>query len=98
MHRGKVVIIGAGMVGATCAYTLIHSGIFSELAIIDVNKDKAEGDALDMSHGAAFVKPVKVTAGDYSQCKDADLIIIAEVQIRKREKPELTCSREMQPF
>ena len=77
MHRGKVVIIGAGMVGSTCAYTLIHSGIFSELAIIDVNKDKAEGDALDMSHGAAFVKPVKVTAGDYSQCKDADLIIIA---------------------
>ena len=77
MHRGKLVVIGAGYVGATCAFTLMHSGIFSEIAIIDVNKDKAEGDALDMSHGAAFVKPVKVFAGSYSDCSDADMIIIS---------------------
>ena len=76
MHRGKVVIVGAGYVGSTCAFTLMHSGIFSDIAIIDINKDKAEGDALDMSHGAAFVKAVKVTAGDYSECRDADMIII----------------------
>lgn len=77
MHRGKLVVIGAGYVGSTCAYTLMHSGIFSEIAIIDVNKDKAEGDALDMSHGAAFVKPVKVYSGTYSDCSDADMIIIS---------------------
>lgn len=77
MHRGKLVVIGAGYVGSTCAYTLMHSGIFSEIAIIDVNKDKAEGDALDMSHGAAFVKPVKVYSCDYSCCRDADMIIIS---------------------
>ena len=77
MHRGKLVVIGAGYVGSTCAFTLMHSGIFSEIAIIDVNKDKAEGDALDMSHGAAFVKPVKVYAGNYSDCSDADMIIIS---------------------
>ena len=77
MHRGKLVIIGAGYVGSTCAYTLMHSGIFSEIAIIDINIEKAEGDALDMSHGAAFVRPVKVVAGSYEQCKDADMIIIA---------------------
>ena len=77
MHRGKLVVIGAGYVGSTCAYTLMHSGIFSEIAIIDVNRDKADGDALDMSHGAAFVKPVKVYSGDYSCCRDADMIIIS---------------------
>ncbi len=77
MHRGKLVVIGAGYVGSTCAYTLMHSGIFSDIAIIDVNKDKAEGDALDMSHGAAFVKPVKVYSCDYSCCRDADMIIIS---------------------
>ncbi len=76
MHRGKVVIVGAGYVGSTCAYTLMHSGLFSDICIIDINKDKAEGDALDMSHGAAFTKAVKVTASDYSECKDADMIII----------------------
>ncbi len=76
MHRGKVIVIGAGYVGSTCAYTLMHSGIFSDICIIDINKDKAEGDALDMSHGAAFTKAVKVTAGDYKECKDADMIII----------------------
>lgn len=77
MHRGKLVVIGAGYVGSTCAFTLMHSGIFSEIAIIDVNKDKAEGDALDMSHGAAFVKPVKVYAGNYGDCRNADMIIIS---------------------
>lgn len=76
MHRGKVVVIGAGFVGSTCAYTLMHSGVFSEICIIDINKSKAEGDALDMSHGAAFTKAVKVTAGDYTECRDADMIII----------------------
>ncbi len=76
MHRGKVVVIGAGFVGSTCAYTLMHSGVFSEICIIDINKAKAEGDALDMSHGAAFTKAVKVTAGDYTACRDADMIII----------------------
>lgn len=77
MHRGKLVVIGAGYVGSTCAFTLMRSGIFSEIVIIDVNHDKAEGDALDMSHGAAFVAPVRVTAGDYSDCRGADMIIIA---------------------
>lgn len=76
MHRGKAVIVGAGYVGSTICYTLMHSGIFSDIALVDINKDKAQGDALDMSHGAAFVKAVKVIAGDYSECRDADIIII----------------------
>ncbi|HAL63089.1 MAG TPA: L-lactate dehydrogenase [Clostridiales bacterium] len=76
MFKGKAVIVGAGAVGSTTAYTLMLSGLFKEIVLIDVNKDKAEGDALDMSHGVSLVKPVVVTAGDYSDCKDADIIII----------------------
>ena len=76
MFRGKVVIIGSGLVGATTAYTLMLGGLFSEIVICDINKSKAEGDALDMAHGVSFVKPVNVYAGDYSDCKDADIIII----------------------
>lgn len=76
MFRGKIVIVGAGFVGSTTAYTIMLGGLFSEIVIIDLNKAKAEGEALDIAHGVSFVKPVKVTAGDYSECKDADIVII----------------------
>lgn len=76
MFRGKVVVIGAGAVGATTAYTLLLGGLFQEIVLIDIRKDKAEGDALDMAHGVSLVKPVTVTAGDYSDCRDADIVII----------------------
>ncbi|MBS7298755.1 MAG: L-lactate dehydrogenase [Eubacteriales bacterium] len=76
MFRGKVAVIGSGLVGSTTAYTLMLGGLFSEIVIIDINRDKAEGDALDIAHGVSFVKPVNVYAGDYSDCADADIIII----------------------
>ena len=77
MFRGKLVVIGAGAVGSTTAYTIMLSGLFQEIVLIDINKNKAEGDALDMSHGVSFVKPVTVIAGDYADCRDADIIVIA---------------------
>lgn len=76
MFRGKVVIVGAGAVGSTVAYTLMLGGLFSEIVIIDINHAKAEGDALDIAHGVSFVKPVSVWAGDYTDCEGADIIII----------------------
>ena len=76
MFRGKVVIVGAGFVGSTTAYTLMLGGLFNEIAIIDINKAKSEGDAVDMNHGVSFVKPVDVYAADYSTCRDADIVII----------------------
>lgn len=76
MFRGKVVVVGAGAVGSTTAYTLMLSGLFSEIAILDINKDKAEGDAMDMAHGVSLVKPVRMISGDYRECKDADIVII----------------------
>lgn len=76
MFRGKIVIVGAGLVGSTTAYTIMLGGLFNEIAIIDINKDKAEGDAMDMNHGVSFVKPVTVYSADYETCKDADIIVI----------------------
>lgn len=76
MFRGKLVVVGDGFVGSTTAYTIMLGGLFSEIVIIDINEDKAEGDALDIAHGVSLVKPVKVYAGDYTDCKDADIVVI----------------------
>ncbi|WP_223066190.1 L-lactate dehydrogenase [Paenibacillus caui] len=73
----RVVVIGTGAVGATTAYTLFLRERASELVLIDVNHDKALGEALDMNHGLPFTGGVKLWAGDYSDCKDADVIVIA---------------------
>jgi L-lactate dehydrogenase len=72
----KISIIGAGFVGSTTAFALMTSGLASEIVIVDINKEKAEGEAMDLSHGAPFVKPIDITAGEYSDTKDSDIVII----------------------
>lgn len=72
----KISIIGAGFVGATTTYALMLDGLCEELVLVDVNKDKALGEAMDISHGAAFVKPVKVMSGDYEDTKGSDIVVI----------------------
>ncbi len=62
----RVAVIGTGFVGSTFAYTLMLSGLAAELVLIDVNRAKAEGDAMDMNHGLSFVKPMRIWAGDYA--------------------------------
>lgn len=74
--KTKISIIGAGFVGATSAYALMMRGIASEIVIIDINKDKALGEALDLAHGVSFVNPVDIYSGDYTDIKDSDIIII----------------------
>lgn len=77
MFKGKITVIGAGFVGSTTAYTLMMSGLASEIVLVDINHEKADGDALDMSHGVSFVQPVKIVGGsDYSEIKGSDMIII----------------------
>lgn len=74
--KSRIVIIGAGAVGSTTAYTLLLRERMDELVLIDANKEKAIGDALDMSHGLPFLGQSKVWAGTYEDCKGADIIII----------------------
>jgi len=74
--KRKIVVIGVGAVGSTTAYTLLLRQRMDELVLIDANKEKAIGDALDMNHGLAFLGKAKVWAGSYEDCADADIIII----------------------
>lgn len=72
----KCAMIGCGFVGASTAFSLVESGLFSELVLIDANHDKAEGEAMDLNHGMPFVRPMDIYAGGYDDLSDCGLIII----------------------
>lgn len=75
--NSKVAICGTGNVGATTAYTIVNQGLCEQLVLIDINKDKAYAEALDMSHAIHFMsRNMTVWAGDYKDCADADVVII----------------------
>jgi L-lactate dehydrogenase len=74
--RTRIVIIGAGAVGSTTAYTLLLRNRVDELVLIDANHKKAVGDALDMNHGMPFLGGAKLWAGTYEDCREADIIVI----------------------
>ena len=85
----KVAIIGAGFVGTTFAYSLLIHGLASQIVIIDINKERAEGEVMDLNHGLSFAYPVKIWSGDYSDCKDADIVVIAVDKGQKIEQSRL---------
>jgi L-lactate dehydrogenase len=72
----RIAIVGAGAVGATLGYALMIRGQADELVLIDINRDKAEGEAMDLRHGLPFVRPVDVHVGDYADCAGADVVVI----------------------
>ena len=73
----KVVIVGTGMVGMSYAYALLNQNACEELVLIDINKTRAEGEAMDLSHGLAFSNShMKIYAGEYSDCAEADIVVI----------------------
>ena len=72
----KAAIIGCGFVGTSSAFSLVQKGIFSELVLIDANEKKAEGEAMDLSHGLPFTKPMEIKAGGYEDIADCAMIII----------------------
>lgn len=76
INNRKAAIIGCGFVGAASAFCLMQSGLFSELVLLDADRDKAEGEALDVAHGIPFASPMKIYAGDYDDLTDAAIIIV----------------------
>lgn len=76
-RQSRVVVIGVGAVGATTAYTLFLRGRAAEIVLIDVDAQRARGEALDMQHGRPFVGEARIRAGDYDDCANADIVIIA---------------------
>ena len=77
IEKRKVVLVGTGFVGMSFAYSLLNQGGVNELVLIDVLKEKAEGEAMDLSHGVPYAPAkMKIKAGDYDECKDADIVVI----------------------
>lgn len=72
----KVAIIGCGFVGSSTAFALMQSRLFSEMVLLDVDMARAEGEAMDISHGMPFSVPMKIYAGTYDDIVDADIVII----------------------
>ena len=70
----KVAIIGCGFVGSSSAFSLMQSGLFSEMVMIDVDNERAEGEALDISHGMPLARPMKICAGSYDDISDRHII------------------------
>lgn len=88
----KITIIGAGSVGATIAYNLSQDDVASEIVLIDVNKDKVEGEVLDIIQGTCFRDPIAITAGEYEDARNSDIVIITSGVARKpgQSRLELT--------
>ena len=90
MNIKKVGIIGVGSVGASIAFALMEKGIFNEIVLIDYNKEKAIGEAMDLSHGILYAKSqANIYAGEYSDLKDAALIIITAGAAQKEGETRL---------
>src|SRR5436190_14549803 len=73
----RVVVVGAGNVGATFAYALLLSGLAAEIVLIDANHARAEGEAMDLNHTVPFAHPTRIWAGDYPDCAGAAVMVIA---------------------
>src|SRR5512133_1091956 len=93
-NRTKVAIIGAGSVGASIAFAMTINQLCNELVLIDVNKDKAIGEAMDINHGLPFLGQMIVRAGDYSDCAGCDVIILTAGMPRKPGETRLDLARK----
>lgn len=76
INRQKIAIIGLGMVGSSIAFSLMQEGIFSEIVLIDKDRKKAKGEAMDLSHGIPFCENISIYDGDYNDINDCFMVII----------------------
>ncbi|ABX41495.1 L-lactate dehydrogenase [Lachnoclostridium phytofermentans] len=77
INRSKVIVVGAGLVGTSTAFSLITQSVCDEVMLIDINRAKAHGEVMDLCHSIEYLnRNVLVTEGDYTDCKDADIVVI----------------------
>ncbi|MCD8365146.1 MAG: L-lactate dehydrogenase [Clostridiales bacterium] len=89
VNSRKAAVIGCGYVGSAAAFTLMQSGLFSEMVLLDVNYDKADGEAKDIAHGIPFAGQMKIRAGDYTDLGDAAVAIVTAGANQKPEESRL---------
>lgn len=82
-HPSKIAIVGVGNVGATFAYALLQSGLVSEIVLLDANRDKTEGEVMDLNHAMPLAHPTRIWMGDYADCAGAALTVIAAGSAQK---------------
>lgn len=88
--KRKIVLIGTGMVGMSFAYALLNQSACDELVLIDINKERAMGEAMDLNHGLAFAtSSMKIYSGDYPECSDADIVVICAGVAQKEGETRL---------
>lgn len=85
----KVVLIGCGFVGSASAFALMQSSLFSEMVLIDIDRDRAEGEAMDIGHGIPFAGPMEIYPGDYDDIADAAIVVITAGANQKPEETRL---------
>lgn len=77
MKKGKIVLVGTGFVGMSMAYSMLNRGGIEELVLVDIDKEKTIGEEMDLSHGLPFApQKMVIKAGDYEECKDAEIVVI----------------------
>ncbi len=91
MDLHKIGIIGCGMVGSTTAFALMESEIFTDIVLVDVNRDRAVGEAMDLSHCLPFTRPIDIRAGGYEDLKDCGIIIITAGVAQKPDETRMDC-------
>ena len=97
MENGRygVVLIGCGMVGMSYAYALLNQNLCDELVLIDINKKRAEGEAMDLNHGVAFSGGnMEIYAGEYTDCCNADLVVLTAGLPQKEGQNRLDLLKE----
>lgn len=93
--KRKIVLIGTGMVGMSYAYALLNQNLCDELVLIDINKKRAEGEAMDLNHGVAFSGGnMEIYAGEYIDCRDADLVVLTAGLPQKEGQNRLDLLKE----
>jgi L-lactate dehydrogenase len=97
-EKSKVAIIGAGFVGAASAYTIAVNQLVSEIALIDVMREKAIGEAMDIGHGLTHIGQMQIHAGDYEDCADCDAIIVTAGLNRKPGETRLDLANKNVPI
>jgi len=90
-HPVRVAVVGVGAVGATFAYALLLSGLASEIVLIDANRGKAEGEAMDLNHTVPFTHPTRIWAGDYADCAGAAVTVLAAGVGQKPGQSRMEC-------
>ncbi|MFT8313746.1 MAG: L-lactate dehydrogenase [Clostridium sp.] len=93
MFKTKISIIGTGLVGSSIAHTLMLSSLVTDIVLVDMNMEKAEGEAMDLNHCMPSIMPIKVKAGKYCDCADSKIIIITAGTVQKPGESRLNLTQ-----